>query len=105
MGILEDRKAVLLLMIIGILGLFRFSPFTFTQEEVLYVPVTITIGDTLWDIAALTADESQDIRRVLYHIQEENHLSVHEKVKPGQVVFVPVEKERLYIVSKKLENR
>ncbi len=88
-----------------IVALFRFADIPLETKEVLYLPVTVTPGDTLWDIAAAAASDKEDIREVIYHIQSKNNMKLHESVQPGQVLFVPVEKERFSMVAHRMQQR
>lgn len=50
--------------------------------------VVVRPGDTLWEIASGVAGPDEDLRRVIYRIQEENGLE-SAMLRPGQVLRLP----------------
>jgi len=49
----------------------------------------VTIGDTLWDVAAEHTAPGEDVRRVVFEIQRLNDLD-GSLIFPGQVLQIPI---------------
>lgn len=62
------------------------------HEEAEYVTIRVQTGDTLWQLAAATADTDTDIRYTIHTIINDNHLANNEDIYPGQVLQIPVKK-------------
>jgi cell division protein YceG involved in septum cleavage len=58
-----------------------------TQQE--FVTVTVTHGDTLWDIADQYLGNEMDIREAVHWIMTLNGISA-EELQPGQTLKIPV---------------
>lgn len=54
------------------------------QQQVHYVEE----GETLWDIAGSVASEQDDIRRIVWEIQEANDIGGNEDIQPGQRLII-----------------
>ena len=52
--------------------------------------VIVHSGDTLWAIASRWTEKNEDVREVLYRIQQENTLKGNVFLQPGQKIIVPV---------------
>ena len=52
--------------------------------------VIVHSGDTLWAIASRWTEKNEDVREVLYRIQQENTLKGTAFLQPGQKIIVPV---------------
>ncbi|MNZ89395.1 Cell division suppressor protein YneA [compost metagenome] len=50
--------------------------------------VTVKAGDTLWNIAKLHSDKSDDVRFIIFMIKERNGLQSAD-IKPGQKLVIP----------------
>ena len=61
-----------------------------TGDSVQYETVTVEENDTLWDIAAQRTDNTRDIRKVIYDIEQFNHISNPGELVPGMTIKVPV---------------
>ena len=61
-----------------------------TGDSVQYETVTVEENDTLWDIAARRTDNTRDIRKVIYDIEQFNHISNPGQLVPGMTIKVPV---------------
>lgn len=94
-------KAVLKMMICACLAFGVYN--TFFAEEIVYrnYNLTVTSGDTLWDIAARHTEKNEDVRAVVYRIAEANNLH-NKNILPGQVIKVPmrVHANDLYYAAK-----
>ena len=55
-----------------------------------YIEVSVSQGDTLWNIAKEYGCGDKDIRRVIYDICRSNDISADE-LRPGQIILVPQE--------------
>lgn len=54
--------------------------------------VTVSKGDTLWDIAAQHSAPGEDVREVIYRISRSNNLT-DKTLYPGQQLNIPVQVE------------
>lgn len=54
-----------------------------------YDTITVEAGDTLWSIAKSAMTENDDIREVIFDIQQLNNME-SDTIKPGQLIKVPV---------------
>ena len=54
------------------------------------VEVKVCEGDTLWTIANTYTDNTVDVRRAIYEIQEYNELDTAE-IHPGEIIIIPGE--------------
>lgn len=63
--------------------------------------VTIHNGDTLWHVASKWANEGEDVREVIYRIEQENKLSGKDYLQPGQTIVVPVRNATVGMVARK----
>lgn len=52
--------------------------------------VIVHSGDTLWTIAGRWTNKDEDVREVIYRIQQENKLGQASFLQPGQKIVVPV---------------
>ena len=62
--------------------------------------VVIHNGDSLWRIAGKWTKPGEDVREVIYRIEQENNLSSKDYLQPGQVIVVPVRVEENMMASK-----
>lgn len=81
--------SVMLIVIIMCMGFItgRFDAEGSSRSE--YVSVTVSSGDTLWDIACRYCDQDTDVRRFIHEISELNDVSAGE-LAPGQILLIPV---------------
>lgn len=68
-------------------GIINMEASTAAMQEQL---VVVHTGDTLWNIASRWADDNEDVREVLYRIQQKNKLSGKAFLQPGQRLIVPI---------------
>ncbi|MFO7636978.1 MAG: LysM peptidoglycan-binding domain-containing protein [Clostridia bacterium] len=61
---------------------------TQSKQQDSYYEVVIVKGDTLWDIASSINHQNQDIRKIVRHIKQINHLESAE-IFVGQTIRVP----------------
>jgi hypothetical protein len=62
--------------------------------------VIVHSGDTLWSIASRWTEKDEDVREVLYRIQQENPLNSKAFLQPGQRIIVPVRASNEVLVRK-----
>lgn len=60
------------------------------ETSLQYATVTVTPGDTLWDLVTPHVPEGQDVRDYLLLVEEINDLE-SSSVRPGQVISLPVQ--------------
>jgi nucleoid-associated protein YgaU len=58
-------------------------------DSVQYEVVTVDENDTLWDIAARRIDNTKDIRKAVYRIEQFNHISNPGALEPGMTIKIP----------------
>jgi LysM repeat protein len=82
------RLVLLLVVLAGVLIVAPRAVYTMAHSEAP-VPASYTVddGDTLWAIASRFS-AGQDIRKVIYAIQQANHMR-SATVQPGQVLLIP----------------
>lgn len=56
------------------------------------IAVTVSEGDTLWDIAAENSNSKTDVRKEIYKIRKYNHLK-NSEIKAGQTILIPLDEE------------
>ena len=76
-----------------------FSCYGVIQMEASTIPmhkeqVVVHKGDTLWSIAGRWTEKGEDVREVIYRIEQENDLSGSKFLQPGQKIVVPVRVEQ-----------
>jgi LysM repeat protein len=86
------RLLALLLVLIGLVAAPSVVYMTGRDEAVPTVTHTVAEGDTLWEIASHYRS-GEDVRKVVYEIQQANHLS-SAIIRPGQVLVIPLPSER-----------
>lgn len=87
----EMKKIIMMIMICLTIyfgqGMLNMEASTVAMQEQL---VVVHGGDTLWNIAARWTDDNEDVREVLYRIQQKNKLSGKAFLQPGQRLIVPI---------------
>ncbi|MCH3915458.1 MAG: LysM peptidoglycan-binding domain-containing protein [Acidaminococcaceae bacterium] len=76
-----------------------FSCYGVINMEASTVPmhkeqITVHQGDSLWTIAGRWTEKNEDVREVIYRIEQENKLTGSEVLQPGQKIIVPVRMEQ-----------
>lgn len=64
-----------------------------TKYEDEYIEVKIVKGNTLWDIALNNQPRGYDTRDMVYEIMSVNNLK-DAKIKPGDVIKVPIREKK-----------
>jgi LysM domain. len=76
-----------------IIGIMIFSILGSNDPmETHYITVSVGRSDTVWGIAGKYVSEHQDIRDLVYEIQQTNHLNKNAEVQPGQQLKIPIKK-------------
>ena len=55
-----------------------------------YIEYNVSVGETLWDIAEMYADEDTDIRQAVFEICSLNDMSASD-LQAGQTLLIPEE--------------
>lgn len=92
-GVVNKKNLKLLLsavLIIAING-FIFLPHGFgDRQQVSYIFVQVSSGDTVWRIAARYVTATENIQEKIFAIRQANKLNNNAEIYPGQVLKVPV---------------
>lgn len=62
--------------------------------------VTVHKGDSLWAIAGRWTEKDEDVREVIYRIEQENKMTDSDILQPGQKIIVPVRAEREMVAQR-----
>lgn len=54
----------------------------------------VVAGETLWDICAEIATDKEDLNRLVWQAQKDNHIEDPTELQPGRVVIVRVREAR-----------
>lgn len=80
-----------LIVISVVFGIFAFHlPSVMGQAKDKYVVVSVSSGDTLWEIARQYNHEDKDIREFIYEIMAENNMKT-AMLNPGQEIKIPLQ--------------
>lgn len=82
------------LLMVFLMGLTIYSGYGALHLEAHHAwqnqQVVVQYGDTLWSIADGMLAEGEDIREVVYRIEQTNKLQGNAYLQPGQKLIVPV---------------
>lgn len=81
--------SVLTLILLSMLFSYVSGTITSASSIEKFETITVTYGDTLWDIAVRYNEEGTDIRETLYHIKQANQLR-ETTIYPGQILQIPL---------------
>lgn len=78
------RSTLVLLILLYIIGSFFYNK-TYAYKEYTYKTITISEGETLWNIAEFEKENNEyyknkDIREIVFEIRENNNLSTSNLV-------------------------
>lgn len=82
--------AVPLLIIGGIATADVFD----NETNIIEYHKEVTAGETLWDICAEIATDKEDLNRLVWQAQKDNHIEDPTELQPGRVVIVRVREAR-----------
>lgn len=73
------RSTLVLLILLYIIGSFFYNK-TYAYKEYTYKTITVSEGETLWNIAEFEKENNEyyknkDIREIVFEIRENNNLS------------------------------
>ncbi|MGN0946348.1 MAG: LysM peptidoglycan-binding domain-containing protein [Megasphaera sp.] len=78
-------------VVLAILALFMCTQIGWSyQPSQEYVSVAVEPGQTVWQLASVTAGDDTDVREVMDSILKENGLTGNSDIRPGQVLRLPV---------------
>lgn len=83
----RGMKIVLVLAIIVALW-FAVTSFNSKAEPIRYEEYTVSIGDTVWDIA-MGCSNGQDVRKLVYEIRKLNNID-DGIINAGDVIQIPI---------------
>ena len=64
------------------------------RNELIEYHKEIKSGDTLWDICREIATDREDLRKLVWQAQKDNHITDPGQLQPGRVVVVRVKAAR-----------
>lgn len=78
------RSTLVLLILLYIIGSFFYNK-TYAYKEYSYKTITVSEGETLWNIAEFEKENNEyyknkDIREIVFEIRENNNLSTSNLV-------------------------
>jgi LysM repeat protein len=56
-----------------------------------YILVSVSSGDSVWNIATRYNNDKKDIRELIYFIRKINGLNNNAEIHPGQILKIPVQ--------------
>lgn len=63
-------------------------------NELIEYRKEVAEGDTLWNICSEIATDREDLRKLVWQAQKDNHISDPAELQPGRVVVVRVREAR-----------
>lgn len=63
-------------------------------NELIEYHKEVTAGETLWDICSEIATDKEDLNRLVWQAQKDNHITDPTELQPGRVVIVRVREAR-----------
>lgn len=63
-------------------------------NELIEYRKEVTEGDTLWNICSEIATDKEDLRRLVWQAQKDNHIQDPGNLQPGRIVIVRVKAAR-----------
>lgn len=80
-------RLLILLLALGALFLLSGNRVE-AGEPVVFTEYVVTVGDTLWEIAATVTPAGESTRSTVYELRELNRLESSD-LRPGQVLLLP----------------
>lgn len=80
--------AILTLVIVfAVIGILCARPAISSQEPVAY---TVRKGDTLWTICRSFYGDNQDVRKMIWQVQQLNNIEDPGELQPGMELWLPI---------------
>ena len=89
-GRVASVVAVPLLIIGGIVTADVFDD----KTEIIEYHKEVAAGETLWDICAEIATSKEDLNRLVWQAQKDNHIKDPVELQPGRIVIIRVREAR-----------
>lgn len=64
------------------------------ETEIIEYHKEVVAGETLWDICSEIATDKEDLNRLVWQAQKDNHIEDPTELQPGRVVIVRVREAR-----------
>lgn len=64
------------------------------KSELIEYRKEVAPGDTLWNICAEIATDKEDLRKLVWQAQKDNHITDPAELQPGRIVVVRVREAR-----------
>lgn len=89
-GRVVAAAAVPLLIIGGIVTADVFDD----ETEIIEYHKEVAQGETLWDICKEIATDKEDLNRLVWQAQKDNHIKDPVELQPGRIVIIRVREAR-----------
>ena len=91
MRIVNRKKFIrsMAILIFLLIGLFNISIANTDKKEAEIIDYTITLGETLWNIAGEYTPNSKDVRETIYEIKKLNNMT-DSNIYAGQTIKIKI---------------
>ncbi|MBQ4516570.1 MAG: LysM peptidoglycan-binding domain-containing protein [Clostridia bacterium] len=83
------QRRTLLIMVMAMIMAFGLGVFAVADDGIDFVTVTVSSGDTLWNLCAPYKPERMDLRDFIEKVKYENNMESSE-IFMGQELMIPV---------------
>ena len=83
------QRRTLLIMVMAMIMAFGLGVFAVADDGIDFVTVTVSSGDTLWNLCAPYKPERMDLRDFIEKVKYENNMDSSE-IFMGQELMIPV---------------
>ncbi len=83
------QRRTLLIMVMAMIIAFSLGVFAVADDGIDFVTVTVSSGDTLWNLCAPYKPERMDLRDFIEKVKYENNMESSE-IFMGQELMIPV---------------
>ena len=83
------QRRTLLIMVMAMVMAFGLGVFAVADDGIDFVTVTVSSGDTLWNLCAPYKPERMDLRDFIEKVKYENNMDTSE-IFMGQELMIPV---------------
>lgn len=78
-------------VVLAVLALFMCTQIGWSyQPSQEYLSVAVEPGQTVWQLASVSAGDDMDVRQVVNEILEDNGLTGTSDIRPGQILRLPI---------------